>query len=81
VDNVKLGGGLLATFRKDSAIVFERTKFGEVWLPKSFQANASAKFLVFAGFDAATEVEYGDYNRYSTEVKDYKLNEGDKPKP
>ena len=79
VENVKLGGGLLATFRKDSAIVFERARFGEVWLPKSFQANASAKFLLVGGFDALSEIEYGEYNRYTTEVKDYKLNETGKP--
>lgn len=81
VENVKMGGGLLATFRKDSTIVFERAKFGEVWLPKSSQDNASAKFLLFGSLDAATITEYSNYNRYTTEVKDYKVNDVDKPKP
>lgn len=80
-ENVKLGGGLLATFRKGSAIIFERTKFGEVWLPKLFQANASARFLLVAGLDASSETEYGSYNRFESEVKDYKVNEPGEQKP
>lgn len=80
-ENVKLGGGLLATFRKGSAIVFERTKFGEVWLPKLFQANASARFLLIAGLDASSETEYGSYNRFEGEVKDYKVDEPGEQKP
>lgn len=72
VDNVNFGG-FLAKFRKDSALVFERTKFdNEIWLPKLFQANASARFL-FASFDAAVDNEYSDYKKYSTETKDYKI--------
>lgn len=77
VDNISFGG-FLAKFRKDSALVFERAKFeNEIWLPRLFQANASARFL-FKSFDATINNEYGDYKKYSGDTKDYKLDSPDK---
>lgn len=77
IDNISFGG-FVAKFRKDSALVFERTKFdNDIWLPKLFQANASARFL-FASFDAVIDNEYSDYKKYSTDAKGYKLDSPDK---
>lgn len=80
-DNVKIGGGFFGRFNKDSAVVFERTKFGEVWLPKLFQSNLSAKFLLVRSFDSASDIQYTNYSRFNTEVKDSKIGEEPAKKP
>lgn len=80
MDNVSLGG-FLGKFKKDSAVVFERTKFGEVWLPKLFQSNISARLLLVRSLDSASNISYDNYRRFNTEVKDSKVGDGEVSKP
>ena len=70
-EGFKVGGGLLASVRPGSAVVMEQTRLEDgVWLPRFSQINASAKLLLFSGFNLDATHEYGNYRRFSTSVGD-----------
>jgi hypothetical protein len=82
VDGYKIGGGLLASVRSGSAMIFEQTRLEDgVWLPKFAQVNASAKLLLFAGFRIDATNEYSNYKRFSTRAGDEKLDAPKTPPP
>lgn len=79
VEGYKVGGGLVASLRPGSAMVFEQTRLEDgVWLPKFQQINFAAKLFLFAGIRLDATREYGNYKRFSTRAGDEKL---DAPKP
>jgi hypothetical protein len=68
-DNVKIGGGILASLSKGSNLVFEQTMVNnEVWLPSYSEVHASAR-LVFLKVKANEIDRYSDYKKFSSEVK------------
>ncbi|MCA1626565.1 MAG: hypothetical protein LC742_01175 [Acidobacteria bacterium] len=70
----KIGGGLVASVKPGSAVVFEQTRLPDgVWLPRFSQINAAAKVFLFAGFRLDATREYSDYKRFSTKTDDAKL--------
>jgi hypothetical protein len=68
-DNVKIGGGILASLSKGSNFVFEQTMVNnEVWLPSYSEVHAAAR-LVFLKVKANEIDRYSDYKKFSSEVK------------
>jgi hypothetical protein len=81
-ESYKVGGGLLASIRPGSAMVFEQTRLADgVWLPRFSQVNASAKLFLFAGFRIDATHEYSNYRRFSTNVGDDKIDAPPEPTP
>lgn len=81
-ESYKVGGGLLASIRPGSAMVFEQTRLEDgVWLPRFSQVNASAKLFLFAGFRIDATHEYSNYRRFSTNVGDAKVESPPEPSP
>jgi hypothetical protein len=68
-DNVKIGGGVLASLSKGSNLVFEQTMVNdEVWLPSYAEVHAAARVVFFKV--KANEIDrYSDYKKFSSEVK------------
>ncbi len=68
-DNVKIGGGILASLSKGSNLVFEQTMVNnEVWLPSYAEVHAAARVVFFKV--KANEIDrYSDYKKFSSEVK------------
>jgi hypothetical protein len=74
VDGYKRGGGLVASIKSGSALVFERTRLPEgVWLPRFAQFNISARVFMVAGVTVNRTREFSDYKRFSTKTGDDKL--------
>jgi len=70
----KIGGGLVASVKPGSAVVFEQTRLPDgVWLPRFSQINAAAKVFLFAGFRIDATREYSDYKRFTTKAGEEKL--------
>jgi len=70
-EGYKIGGGLVASIRPGSAVVYEQTRLADgVWLPRFSQVNASAKLFLFAGFRLDSTKEFSNYKRFSTSVGD-----------
>ncbi|MGQ9898589.1 MAG: hypothetical protein ACUVR8_13690 [Acidobacteriota bacterium] len=66
----KVGGGLLVSLKRGAAFVFEQICNAEgVWLPLREDFNAGIKLLLLAGLNISVENRYGDYRRFSTEIK------------
>jgi hypothetical protein len=68
-DNVKIGGGLLASLSKGSNLVLEQTMVNnEVWLPSYSEVHAAARVVFFKV--KQNEIDrYSDYKKFSSEVK------------
>jgi len=70
-EGFKVGGGLLASVRPGSAVVWEQTRLEDgVWLPKFSQINAAAKLFLFAGVRIDATREYSNYKRFTTKTGD-----------
>ncbi len=68
-DNVKIGGGLLASLDKGTNLVFEQTKInGEVWLPSYAEVHAAAR-VVFIKVRENEIDRYSDYKKFQVETK------------
>ncbi len=68
-DNVKIGGGILASLAKGSQLVFEQAMVNdEVWLPSYSEVHAAAR-LVFFRVKQNEIDRYSDYKKFSSEVK------------
>lgn len=79
VESYKMGGGLLASIRPGTAFVFEQKRMDDgVWLPVFTQANISAKILLFKGIDLNVQQEFSNYQRFNSDLDNYKLTAPDK---
>jgi hypothetical protein len=68
-DNVKIGGGILASLSKGSNLVFEQTLVNnEVWLPSYTEVHAGGRFL-FLKLKANEIDTYSDYKKFQVDVK------------
>jgi hypothetical protein len=73
-EGFKMAGGLLVNLRPGAAFVMEQTRMVEgVWLPRLAQINLSVKVLLFGGGDFNKTLEWSDYEHFSGDVGDYKL--------
>jgi len=68
-DNVKIGGGILASLAKGSNLVFEQAMVNdEVWLPSYSEVHAAARVAFFKV--KQNEIDrYSDYKKFSSEVR------------
>jgi hypothetical protein len=81
VEGYKVGGGLVASLRPGSAMIFEQTRLADgVWLPKFEQINFAAKLFLFAGIRLDATREYSNYKRFAA-AADEKLDAPKTPPP
>ncbi|MGB8542578.1 MAG: hypothetical protein WCD49_13175 [Candidatus Acidiferrales bacterium] len=68
-DNVKIGGGLVASLSKGSNLILEQTMVNnEVWLPSYSEVHAAARVVFFKV--KQNEIDrYSDYKKFTSEVK------------
>lgn len=75
----KSAGNFLAKAKRGASFSLENTLINnEIWLPSQADVNLSIKIL-FAGININNLIKYGDYSKFSTEVKDAKVDEVKKP--
>lgn len=75
-DNFKVGGGILANLKKGASFVLEQERVNdEIWLPSIADINLSVKVLLVKGFSVNQVIKSYNYRRFSTEVKDSKIND------
>jgi len=68
-DNVKVGGGLVASLHKGSALSFVQTLVdGRVWLPTYISVRISARALLFLGFNLDQTDRYSAYQKFHVNV-------------
>ena len=79
-DNFKIGGGLLANLQKGAYFTVENERINnEIWLPRSMEINLSAKVLLLKSISVNQLINYGDYQKFNSEVKDSRIDEINKP--
>lgn len=75
-DSFKYGGGLLfkikegASFEQQNELVND-----EIWLPSTTNINLSAKALLLKGINMNVLIKSSNYRKFTTEVKDAKVEE------
>jgi hypothetical protein len=68
-DNVKIGGGILASLSKGSNLVLEQTMVNnEVWLPSYSEVHAAARVVFFKVKQDEID-RYSDYKKFTSEAK------------
>ena len=73
-DSFKVAGGLLASIKSGSAIVFEQERVNnEIWLPTYEEFNIALKVLLFKGINANGVTRYRDYKKFNVEAEKEKL--------
>ncbi|MCA1588852.1 MAG: hypothetical protein LC734_00385 [Acidobacteria bacterium] len=74
VDSYNIGGGALVKLRKGASFTLEQERVnGEIWLPSAAEFNLSARLFLVRGIDLNQKFRSYDYRKYSTEVKDAKV--------
>jgi hypothetical protein len=75
-DNFKIGGGFLANLKKGASFALEQERVNdEIWLPSTADINLSVKVLLVKGINVNQVIKSYNYQKFSTEVKDAKVNE------
>jgi hypothetical protein len=73
-DNFKIGGGLVAKLKKGATFTLEQERFNdEIWLPSLADINLSVRVLLLKGIDVNQIIRTYDYRKFTTEVKDAKV--------
>ncbi|HEX4946447.1 MAG TPA: hypothetical protein VFZ34_07290 [Blastocatellia bacterium] len=73
-DSFKVAGGLLASIKSGSAIVFEQERVNnEIWLPTYEEFNIALKVLLFKGINANGVTRFRDYKKFNVEAEKEKL--------
>jgi hypothetical protein len=68
-DNFRIGGGLMASLHRGSAMVFEQERVNnEIWLPRYAEVNLSARVLLVKGFKVNRVVRFSDYQKFKVET-------------
>ena len=79
-DSFNIGGGLVAKLKKGASFVLEQERVNdEVWLPSSADINLSVRVLLVKGVDVNQVIKSYNYRKFTTEVKDSKVDELRKP--
>jgi hypothetical protein len=75
-DNFKVGGGFLANLKKGASFALEQERVNdEIWLPSTADINLSVKVLLVKGINVNQVIKSYNYQKFSTEVKDSKVDE------
>jgi hypothetical protein len=75
-DNFKIGGGFLANLKKGASFALEQERVNdEIWLPSTADINLSVKVLLVKGINVNQVIKSYNYQKFSTEVKDSKVDE------
>lgn len=70
LDSFRVGGGLVASLGRGSAVVFEQELVhNEVWLPSYAEINLSARVFLVAGMKVNRTQRFSNYQRFSVESK------------
>ena len=73
-DYFKVAGGLLASIKSGSVIVFEQERVNnEIWLPTYEEFNIAIKVLLFKGLNANGVTRFRDYKKFKVEAEKEKL--------
>jgi outer membrane lipoprotein-sorting protein len=76
LDSFKVGGGLVANLKKGASFTLEQDRINdEIWLPSVANINLSVKVLLVRGINVNQLIKYGDYKKFSSEIKDAKVEE------
>ena len=79
-DNYNIGGGVLAKLKKGASFTLEQVRLNdEIWLPSLADINLSVRVLLVKGIDLNQQIRSYDYRKFTTEVKDAKVNEQKNP--
>lgn len=79
-DNFKIGGGLVANLKKGASFALEQERVNdEIWLPSLADVNLSAKVLLVKAINVNQTVKSYNYRKFTTEVKDSKIDEIKQP--
>ena len=79
-DSYKVGGGVLAKLRQGASFTLEQERVNdEIWLPSAVDINLSVRVLLFKNIAVNQVIKSYDYRKFSTEVKDAKIEEIVKP--
>jgi hypothetical protein len=70
LDSFRIGGGLVASVGRGSAVVFEQELVhNEVWLPSYAEMNISARVLLVAAMKVNRTQRFSKYQRFSVDAK------------
>ncbi len=73
-DSFKVAGGLLASIKSGSAMVFEQERVNnEIWLPTYQEFNIALKVLLFKGLNMNGVTRFRDYKKFNVEAEKEKL--------
>ena len=73
-DSYKVGGGVLAKLKKGATFTLEQERINdEIWLPATADINLSVRVLLVKGIDVNQVIRTYDYRKFTTEVKDAKV--------
>jgi hypothetical protein len=65
----KMAGGLFASVRKGSAVVFEQSRINdEVWMPSYLEAHVNARLLLVKGMSGNFVQRYSNYQKFRVET-------------
>lgn len=79
-DSFKIGGGVLLNLSKGASFSLEQERVGdEIWLPSVAEVNLPLRVLLVAGFNLNNVVKTYNYRKFTTEVKDAKVDEIKQP--
>ncbi|HXG84288.1 MAG TPA: hypothetical protein VNI84_09695, partial [Pyrinomonadaceae bacterium] len=79
-DNFKIGGGVLLNLSKGASFSLEQERVGdEIWLPSVAEVNLPLRVLLVAGFNLNNVIKTYNYRKFTTEVKDAKVDEIKQP--
>lgn len=75
-DSYKIGGGMVAKLKKGASFTLEQERINdEIWLPSSADISMSIRVLLVKGIDINQIVKSYDYRKFTTDVKDAKVND------
>jgi hypothetical protein len=81
-EGIKVAGGLLASIKPGTAMVFEQQRINdEVWLPAAAEINYNAR-IIFSGKRGRILQQYADYRKFhvSSEIKGFSELPAEQPK-
>lgn len=75
-DSFNIGGGVVAKLKKGASFTMQQERVNnEIWLPSQMDINVSVRLFLVKGIDVNQLTQSYNYRKFSTEVKDAKVNE------
>ena len=80
VENYNVGGGMIAKLKKGASFTLDQERVNdEIWLPSTADINMSVRVFLVKGIDLNAVIKSYDYRKFTTEVKDAKVNSSEQP--